>query len=695
MKTLCLALMLCLLLPASILAADIPIVFKLNAKHDPEKVYATFYNCVGAGPSPSITGTYNGPTSSGQALSTTRSYKMSELTSPSSIATGVPAGVPAVLVSDFNSGRIYISYDSPMGTFGCTQPSTEPTSNDPSLGIRFQPMELDIESGTVSTVTTPILNTNLTYIDYAAIALSLTIQNATAVNNNPLKTSVTSEVLTKTLGKTTIVQDATVRPSASDALPSTNFTRVLSPTSADMCRKYNDWTNYLKTTLYQSTTVNSKPIKIKGLFGGVGGQPANAAPLTAADRTARNQTQSYDYEVTFAANGDATMTAQTGSGNGAVAGVGTNIGVGVGDNTANVNITITFAALNASTGIYGNNPAYTYGSTTTTGVENDFYGWVVGDLLAGLSWGLPGSTVKFNATSALNVQIGDLTSAEWFGGLKASGGAYSVPNSPVGKGYIYSKAQPGNPTNYHTYAAGLKGITGAYGFGLQDRGGATLITFNRIDHPNGYLEIGVDTENHSTVGPSPSQQPGVVVNVNEFSSKDLTANDLKTTYAVENFTTYSTICSFNASINVSGGYGVFMMNSNTLPSGSPTSLRLLKLYSNGTSAFFGNYAATGPIYSDGTWWLTDLAGTHILPSDQLVTGNTYYVHFVVQDNGKYDENSALGQITDPVALGASTSSSSGCVLNPDSDVRYELAGMFIAALIFMVFRRKVAKRKFK
>ena len=597
MKSLCVALMLCLFIPASLYGADIPIVFKLNSKHDPDKVYATFYNCVGAGPAPSLTGTYNGPAGSGLTLSTTRSYTMSELTSSGSIATGVPAGVPAVLVNDFNSGRIYISYDSPMGTFGCTQPSTEPTSNDPSLGIRFQPMELDIESGTVGTTTTPILNTNLTYIDYAAIALSLTIKNATAVNNNPLKTTVTSEVLTDTLGKTTIAQDSTVRPSASDALPSTKFTRVLSPTSADMCRKYNDWTNYLKTTLYQSTTVNNKPIKIKGLFGGVGGQPANPAPKTAAYRTARNQTQSYDYEVKFDANGDATLTAQAGSGDGTVAGVGANVGVGVGV----VNITITFAALNASTGIYGNNPAYTYGATTTTGVENDFYGWVVGDLLAGLSWGLPGSTVKFNATSAQNVQIGDLTSAEWFGGLKSSGGAYSVPNSPVGKGYIYSKAQPGNPTNYHTYAAGLKGITGAYGFGLQDRGGATLITFNRIDHPNGYLEIGVDTENHSTVGPSPSQQSGVVVTVTDIASKVMTANDLKTTYAVEDFTTYSTICSFNASINVSGGYGVFMMNSDTLPSGTPTSLSLLKLYSNGTSTFFGNYAATGPVYSDGTW----------------------------------------------------------------------------------------------
>ncbi|SDK88804.1 hypothetical protein SAMN05660337_1583 [Maridesulfovibrio ferrireducens] len=684
MRTLCFALILFLSLPASIYAAAIPIVFKLNAKHDPDKVYATFYNCVGATPAPSITGTYNNAEGTGIALSTTRSYKMSELTSSSSIATGVPAGVPAVLISDFNSGRIYISYDQAMGSFGCTQPSTEPTSNDPSLGIRFQPMELDIESGSVGGVMTPIINTNLTYIDYAAIALSLTVKNATStIANNPLMTSVSSELLTDILGKTTIENYSTVRPSASDKLPSTNFTRVLSPTSADKVRKFNDWTNYLKTTLFASTTTNNKPIKIKGFFAGVGGQPANNGGL-ATDREARNQTQSYDYLVKFGANGDATMTAQAGSGDGTVAGAGANTGQGVGA----VNVTITFAALNASTGIYGNNPAYTYGVTTTTGVENDFYGWVVGDLLAGLSWGLAGSPVKFNATSAQNIPIGDITSAEWYGGLKSTGGAYSVPLSPVGKGYIYGKAQPGNPTNYHTYAAGLVGITGAYGFGLQDRAGATLMNFNRIAQPNGYLEIGIDTENHAVIGASPSQQSGVTVTVDEFGSKDMGASELKTTYSVEDFTTYSTVCSFNASINVNGGYGVFMINSNSLPAGSPTALRLIKLYeSNGTSAFFGNYAATGPIYSDGSWWLTDLSGNHILPSDKIITGDHYYAHFVVKDNGKYDENPALGQITDPIALGTDTSGS-GCVLNSEANFTFELAGLFLAALILACFRKK-------
>ncbi|MBI9112386.1 hypothetical protein [Maridesulfovibrio ferrireducens] len=300
------------------------------------------------------------------------------------------------------------------------------------------------------------------------------------------------------------------------------------------------------------------------------------------------------------------MTAQTGSGDGTVAGVGANTGQGVGA----VDVTITFAALNASTGIYG-------------------------------------------------------------------------------------KAQPDKPTNYHTYAAGLVGITGAYGFGLQDRAGATLMNFNRIAQPNGYLEIGIDTENHAVIGASPSQKSGVTVTVNKFASKDMDASELKTTYSVNDFTTYATICSFNASINVNGWYGFFMLNSNSLPTGSPTALQLIKLYeSNGTSAFFGNYAATGPIYSDGAWWLTDLSGNHILPSDRIITGNHYYAHFVVKNNGKYDENPALGQITAPIALGTDTSSS-GCVLNSEANFTFELAGLFLAALILAGFRKKTTSEKLK
>ncbi|WP_027177393.1 beta-1,3-glucanase family protein [Maridesulfovibrio hydrothermalis] len=664
--------------PAS--ATGIPLVFKVKSGVDLSEVFITFYNCISH--SSSITGTYNKGSAKGQVLDTKHSYSLSDLVGTESIATGVPAGVPAVLINNFDSGRIFISYKSGMKTFGCTQPSVEPSSNDKSLSIRYQPMELDIESGIVGKNSTPIINTNLTYIDYAAIALSLTVVNATtSITNNPLLTTVSSETLTDILGKTTKVAYTAVQPSSADRLPSSSFTRVLSPTSADESAQYSDWTNYLKTFL------QGKTVKIAGLFGGVGGQPANAAGGPGA-ATARNQTQSYDYLVTFDATGKATMTAQAGSGDGTVAGIAA---VNRGDGVGLVDITIEFADLNAATGIYGNNPAYTIvGVETTAGVQNDYYGWVVGDLLAGLSWGLPGSTVLFNSTTATNVQIGSLTSVEWWGGVKADGTGVSVPLSPVGKGYVYSKAQPAGPLNYHTYAAGLVGITGAYGFGLQDRAGQTLINFNRIQQPNAYLEVGIDTKGKSAVVASSMQASGIVVTIDEFTPKKKTSTELESTYSLGDFNAFSSVCSFNATINTNGGHATFMMDSNEIPTGSPTTLRLMKLYSNGTSMEYADYAPTGPIFSDGSWWLTDLAGNHILPSDKITLGTHYYIHFVIKDNGLYDENGALGQITDPVVLGISTSGT-GCVLNPNAGFSLELASLFILGMIGIVLRKYLNK----
>lgn len=133
----------------------------------------------------------------------------------------------------------------------------------------------------------------------------MTVRNETTpVTNNPLLTTVSSETLTDTLGKTTKVDYTAVKPFVLDSLPSSSFTQVFSPTSAGLNSKYYDWTNYLKTYLCNETTVKVNPIKIAGLLGGIGGQLANAAGGAAAV-TARNQTQSYYYHVVFDVYGKA------------------------------------------------------------------------------------------------------------------------------------------------------------------------------------------------------------------------------------------------------------------------------------------------------------------------------------------------------------------------------------------------------
>ncbi|WP_027723385.1 hypothetical protein [Maridesulfovibrio zosterae] len=265
--------------------------------------------------------------------------------------------------------------------------------------------------------------------------------------------------------------------------------------------------------------------------------------------------------------------------------------------------------------------------------------------------------------------------------------------SPAGRGYTYQKAQPGSDENYHIYAAGLNGITGAYGFGLQDRNGATLINFNRVDQPNAYLEVGIDTEGQSAVLPSPTQDAGVTIKVSDFVPKQLTPVEINSQYGLNNFTTHTSICSFNATITPQGSYGTFMIDTNAIPTGPVNGLTFMKFYSNGSSAKYKTYASGGPQYSDGVWWITDLAGNHKTLTDQLTKGEHYYIHFVIKDNGEYDEDSTLGNITDPVALGSSSSGGTGCTVNPGTTLSYELTIFLIMTLALLCMRKFYFRRE--
>ncbi|WP_432735763.1 hypothetical protein [Maridesulfovibrio sp. FT414] len=682
---------------ANLHAADgIPIVFSLKDGLDPQNVYITFFNCVDN--ATSVTGTYNNGVSTGQTISPNVSIKLSDTISTTPVADNIPTGVPAIFLTTFKSGRIYISYNGGITSPLCSQPSTEPDSSDANLATRYQPVEMDVRLGNSTTsVETAVINTNLTYIDYAAIALSLSVINATSgdiipeskITNNPLLTNVTSEILTDALASKATTAYSTVYPSAADKLPSTLFARVLSPTSLAWYSKYSDWTHYLQTTLYNSTTTNNLPVRIKGLFGGVGGQPANKLGAGIVLPNATYQAQSYDYLVTFDQYGNATMTAQSGSGNGTCLGIdAVNRGEGVGPKDIN----ILFSDLNAATGIYGNNVPYKVAGTAnrTTGVVNDFYGWVVGDLLAGLSWGLPGSTVNFTSDNGTVSHIGNMTSVQWYGGRTESGYTYSVPLSPVGRGYTYARAQPGNPTNYHTYAAALKGMTGAYGFGLQDRSGQTLINFNRVDHPTAYLEIGIDTKGQSAVQAAKEQKSGVTVTMNEYKPKTMTQLEIQSQYGYNEFTAHTSVCSFNATVSPAGEVGVFVLNTDAIPDGLGNGYKLMKFLSSGTTAEYGPYAANDQSrFTDGAWWITDINGNYMTASTMLTKGEHYNINFVIKDNGPFDEDPDPGEITDPVALGSVGTDATGCVLNPRGTFKADFLLLLAAAGAGIIMRRKI------
>lgn len=447
-------------------AQGVPIVFDLPAGVDPAKVFIQIVNT-----DQIIVGHYRDNAGQHNLVMNTP-YSLANITSPVTVGGGAPANKPAIYITNVDSGRIFINFGN-TGLSGLKK-GYEPdpgNATDANYRVRYQFVEVTIKNSK--------LTGNLTYMDYVSIPISLRAINAPNAKNNPLETTADGRTLVKAVAATGLTANNNVLPSAGDILPSVNFARVISPGKA--MEKYHDWTRYLKTFL------QGKTVSLQGCFVGVGDQPTGN-PLT--------QAQSYDFSVAFDSSGNATLTAQTGSGNGSSQCVPeAQRGTGVGD--VNQTVTITFEHLNSAVGIYGNNPAYTINRDgavrTTAGIENDYFGRVVGDLLAGLSWGFPGSTVLFNGT-----EIGELASTQWWGNARMPNGNYiNLADTPVGQKIVFEKAQPGQTNNYHTYAAGLNGLTMAYGFGLQDRPGNNLLEFNTStdSDSNSYLLITINPDN--------------------------------------------------------------------------------------------------------------------------------------------------------------------------------------------------------
>ncbi|OEU68639.1 MAG: hypothetical protein BA863_08120 [Desulfovibrio sp. S3730MH75] len=663
MKKILLAVCLCIIstfatnvVNAAVAMDPVPIVFKIPSTLNATNTYVQFFNYVNG--VSSIVGTYNNGTTIGNTLQTKRAYLLSDLTSSTSVGGSAPANVPAVSITTFISGRIYVT----IGGAGLSVASDSYQPNpaypgDPNFTRRYQYFEANVNASSITA--------DLSYIDFASISLSMDAVNAsTTVANSPQLTTVKSSVLTDRLAATATTPDGNRLPVGG------KFVRVISP--GMQAPLYHDWTHYLGTTI-QGSTVN-----LNGTYVGTGAQPSG-------DNS--TQAQSFSYLVTFDGSGNATLTPQMGSGNGTAPCVpAVQQGPGVGKQ-ADAVITISLANLNIASGIYGNNPSYTVGSqNATTGIVNDFSGRVVGDLLAGLSWGFPASKVMYKGTA-----IGNMTSTEWWGGRMVDNSVLALADTPAGNGTVFGKVQP-NPLDYHTYAAALDGITSGYGFPLQDRLGNNLLSFDTSTDTNAYLKISIEPEAAGTaVFESGSQAAGVTVKVTNFAGKTMTNSQVSAQYSTKDFTPHTFVCSFNGTVSPAGSVATFMLDCDNFPTGTVSELQLMKLYSSGASLAY-KYAVSGIDYTDGYWWVTDSSGNHLMQMDRVVYGTQYYIHFVIKDDGPYDENAVAGQITDPVAAGTKSDTSSGCVLNLNADFTFELAGLLIVALFGMCLRRRVRVR---
>lgn len=337
--------------------------------------------------------------------------------------------IPNVSLSDFTNGRIYFNYGTQglQGLGSGYQPSSA-DSNDSNYNTRYAYIELNVFGDQNN-------NMDLSNIDFFGFSIEAStwlkgkmVGQLTSSNGGPIIQALTP----LSTGTGAFV------PASTPTAPYTGFARVNGPGQVGAYHDWTDYMNYLAGLSYGTA--------IAGLFGGVGNSTIPA-----------QEQQTYNLTATF----DSTTGVVTLSGTTSVVGATT--------------ITINFSDLNALTGVYGANPPYTANGQSYSGIQNDVFGWIVGDLLAGMNMGFPGSTTTDPITGN---PLGQCTSSEWFAA------AVQQPSLQ------FSGAQS-NASYYNGYAGALQPLTSAYGFPFSDRLGGVLLYFPPSGSPGAvdYLKI--------------------------------------------------------------------------------------------------------------------------------------------------------------------------------------------------------------
>jgi len=348
------------------------------------------------------------------------------------------------------SGRIYISYGQ---TWSVLNTGYEPAQNitDVNFFLRYDKMELTFNGN-------PADVADLTSIDYWSIPMQLeTYLNGTIVQtDNGIKTGMTSyEIYTQLNALTTTPQSG-----LANALPAlvpgnftqqpnqsgTGFARIIGPSSYPPIggvpvTPYSLFEAYLNSLIQNfgpNTTVgktipglgNGNIATIAGQFNGVGPNVPTSGPQSA---------QVYNLTASIDTSGDITLSGTVES----VSGTTTMV--------------YKKSDLINPSGIYGANAPFSLNGGASQNPANDVYGWITGDLLAGLNIGAIGSETVINKT-----MVGAMTSTDWF----------TIPNTS-----LFSNLQ-NSPSNYNQYAATLQKLSDAYNFAYSDRFSPVLVSLN-------------------------------------------------------------------------------------------------------------------------------------------------------------------------------------------------------------------------
>ena len=411
-------------------APFIPVIIENNSGLADDKVWIQFLN-----------GTFNsGQTGDGGAvhLMGNTGYSLHQLTSELTNISEL-GSVPNLSLNAFKNGRIYVNFgSSPLVVKGGNQPAPS-TPSDLNYHTPYAFIEPFIDGSSSN-------NLDFSNIDFFSFAMEASVceQSTTKYKYVEQPFKLTSHSTADLRGVLTDVApaDAVVKNSSED------FVRV---NGSGQMNAYHDWENYMNFLEDKTTTLGGK-------YAGTKKTPAKYYNLTASFD---GQKEHVTLEGIVQ---DDVITDLTG--------------------TPNTKIVITYAEMNAYTGVYGANPHYSINNGPVQKLKNDVYGWIVGDLLAGMNYGFLGSVTPdpTSATSDLTKRpktMGELESSKWFEIAKEHpsvqfGGAQS------------------NKDYYNTYAAANLPLTMAYGFPFTDRLGNVLLHYPPSapdsEHPK-YLKI--------------------------------------------------------------------------------------------------------------------------------------------------------------------------------------------------------------
>ncbi len=182
----------------------------------------------------------------------------------------------------------------------------------------------------------------------------------------------------------------------------------------------------------------------------------------------------------------------------------------------------------------------------------------------------------------------------------------------------------------------------------------------------------------------------------QLNSTAYSLSDMKTQWTglPSDFTALTDVKGFNATIPTSQKQDYFTMQFPFDGVGDQVkNLRLYKVFPTSAKTVRSfNYAGSATPSAEGSWWISTAAGDGYLNSNShLAPSVTYYVNWVVKDNGNYDYKTADKLIGDPVVFGSmpasSSSSSSGCVFNPAAGFGLEWLLLMLAPMVAIVRSR--------